>query len=90
MEHSIALLEDFDLKSARILVSGADAVIDNVRRILILSDSGITVDHGKGQISVYGTGIRVESVCDGRMYLKGSFSGIEFYQGELKNKNSEE
>ena len=61
MEHSIALLEDFDLKSARILVSGADAVIDNVRRILILSDSGITVDHGKGQISVYGTGIRVES-----------------------------
>ena len=70
--------EDFDTKIARIEVSGAVAVIDNVKKIIIMSDELITVDYGRGQISLSGKNMMVDYLSGGRMCVKGRFYGIDF------------
>jgi sporulation protein YqfC len=79
MDNPFDVLEDFDIKVARILVSGTSAIIDNVKKIIIMSDSNITVDYGRGQLSLYGSGLTIEYIYDGRISVKGNFSGVEFF-----------
>ncbi|MCI8284757.1 MAG: hypothetical protein HFE90_05745 [Firmicutes bacterium] len=78
------LIEDFDISIARVLVSGDDAIIDNVKRIIIMSEENITIDYGKGQLSLYGNEMTVDSIYDGRICVNGSFSGIEFFGKDRK------
>ncbi len=79
MDDMFNIMGDFDIRAARVNVSGSVAVIDNVKKVIIMSDTNITVDHGKGQLSLYGTGMNVEYIYDGRMRVSGKFSSIEFY-----------
>lgn len=78
MDELFNVMEDLDTREARIIVSGPVAVIDNVKKVIIMSDTNITVDHGKGQLSLYGIGLDIEYIYDGRMRVRGSFEGIEF------------
>ena len=79
MDELFNVMEDLDIREARINVSGAVAVIDNVKKVIIMSDTNITIDHGKGQLSLYGTGLNVEYIYDGRIRVSGRFEGIEFF-----------
>lgn len=79
MDELFNIMEDLDIREARISVSGQIAVIDNVKKVIIMSDTNITVDHGKGQLSLYGTGLNVEYIYDGRIRVSGKFEGIEFF-----------
>ncbi len=80
------MIEDFDVRVARILVSGEDAIIDNVKKIIIMSEENITVDYGKGQLSLHGDELSVDSIYDGRLCVNGRFSGIEFFGGNRNRK----
>ncbi len=79
MDDMFNIMGDFDIRAARINVSGSVAVIDNVKKVIIMSDTNITVDHGKGQLALYGVGMNVEYIYDGRIRVNGKFSSIEFY-----------
>lgn len=71
------MLEDFGLRQARVLVSGAVAIVDNVKKIIILSEELITVDYGKGNVTVHGSKMWMEYISNGRMCIRGEISGIE-------------
>ena len=80
MDDMFNILDDFDIRAARINISGSVAVIDNVKKIIIMSDTNITVDHGRGQLS-----LNVEYIYDGRMRVSGKFEGVEFFGGRQEN-----
>ena len=82
MDDMFDILGDFDIRAARINISGPVAVIDNVKKVIIMTDTNITVDHGKGQLSLYGTQLNVEYIYDGRMRVNGKFEGVEFFRSE--------
>lgn len=85
MDDMFNILDDFDIRAARINISGSVAVIDNVKKIIIMSDTNITVDHGRGQLSLYGTQLNAEYIYDGRMRVSGKFEGVEFFGGRQEN-----
>lgn len=75
------LLFDFSLHMPRILVSGRTGVLDNVKRIVMASDTVIVVDCGKKFTSVSGAGLCVDWLCEERMMISGDISSVEFYGG---------
>lgn len=87
MEDPFNIMEDFDIKAARVNISGSVAIVDNVKKVIIMSDTNITVDHSRCQVSLYGMNLNVEYIYDGRMRIKGKFAGIEFFSG-LKSLSS--
>ena len=79
------LILDFDLHMPRILINGDQAIIDNVKRILVLSEESVIVDCGKRQISVRGTNLAITYLDQERMFLRGKMDTVEFY-GESKHR----
>lgn len=87
MDELFNIMEDIDARGVRMFVSGAVAIIDNVKKVMIMSDNNITVDHGKGQLSLYGAGLDIQYIYDGRIRVQGNFSGVEFFS---KNSNKDQ
>lgn len=75
------MLFDFSLHLPRILVSGRNGVLDNVKRIVLVSDTSIVVDCGKKFAGVAGTGLTVDWLGEERMLISGDISSVEFYGG---------
>lgn len=73
------LLLDFDLRMPRILVNGTQGIIDNVKRLVLLSDESIIVSCGKQYISVRGKRLSITFLEDERMFIKGTIEAAEFY-----------
>ena len=69
---------DFSTRRAQIFVSGDVVIIDNVKKIIVLSEDIITVDYGKGKVSVNGCGLWMEYISNGRMCIKGKIMSIDF------------
>lgn len=72
------IYDEFNIGKGSIYVSGAVAIIDSVKRILIMSEDIITVEVGKGRISVNGRDLWVEYLSGERMCIKGQFYSVEF------------
>ncbi len=73
------LLMDFDLRASRILVNGEQGMIDNVKRLVLLSEENIIVNCGKQYISVRGRRLSITFLEDERMFLRGAIDAVEFY-----------
>ena len=73
------LLLDFDLRMPRILVNGTQGIIDNVKRLVLLSDESIIVSCGKQYVSVRGRRLSITFLEDERMFIKGTIEAAEFY-----------
>ncbi|MGN0657988.1 MAG: YabP/YqfC family sporulation protein, partial [Emergencia sp.] len=71
---------DFDITGPKITASGRAAVIENVRQVLLISDSSVTVDTGRFFVTVSGSGFVISEIWEGRMELEGNITGIEFYK----------
>ncbi|MEA4988483.1 MAG: YabP/YqfC family sporulation protein [Anaerovorax sp.] len=77
------LLFDFSLHMPRILISGKTAVVDNVKKIVMVGNDEIIVDCGSRYLALYGIGLIVEQLEEERMLVSGNLTSIEFY-GEKK------
>ena len=73
------LLLDFDLRMPRILVNGTQGIIDNVKRLVLLSDESIIVSCGKQYISVRGRRLSITFLEDERMFIKGTIDAVELF-----------
>ena len=70
---------DFDLTGPRITATANVAEINNVRKVLLISDTSVTVDTGRFYVSVKGCNFVISEIWEGRMELEGNIDGIEFY-----------
>lgn len=71
---------DFDIKGPKIIASARTAIIENIQKIMFISDESITVDTGKFFVTVKGRDFIISEIWEGRLELEGSIEGIEFYQ----------
>ncbi len=76
------LLFDFSINMPRLLVSGKTGVIDNVKKIILITENSIIVDHGERFSGISGTALRVKSIEEERMIVTGDILSVEFYPGK--------
>lgn len=81
------LIFDFSMNMPRVLISGRTGILDNVKKILLISDTSIVVDHGNKYSAISGEGLTVEQLEEERMQVSGTIHGVEFYQDDKGGKN---
>lgn len=74
------LLFDFSINMPRLMVSGKTGIIDNVKKIVLISNTSIIVDNGKRYSAINGEGLVVKELEDERLLITGEIRNIEFYQ----------
>lgn len=71
---------DFDITGPKITASATAAIIENVLRVVLISDNSVTVDTGRFYVAVEGDGFVIGEIWEGRMELEGKIRKIEFYK----------
>lgn len=74
------LLFDFAVSMPRVLVAGETTVVDNVKKLLVLTDSQIVVYNGRRYTSVTGKGFVVTRLKEERMLIAGEVNEIRFFK----------
>ncbi|WP_312650427.1 YabP/YqfC family sporulation protein [Aminipila sp.] len=73
------LLYDFNLSMPRVLVSGRTGIIDNVKKIVFVSENSIVIDNGKRFTALNGQDLTITQIEDERVLVAGEIKSIEFY-----------
>lgn len=73
-------LFDFAVNLPRILVSGKTAVLDNVKKVMLLTDSEIVVFSGQRYTSVTGHDFIITELREERMLITGEITEIRFFK----------
>lgn len=71
---------DFDMTGPNILASARAAVVNNVKKVILISDESVTVDTGRFYVTVKGQDFVISEIWEGRLELEGNIEGIEFYR----------
>ncbi len=71
---------DFDLTGPKITATNRVAIIENVKKVILISDASVTVDTGRFYVSIKGKDFSISEIWEGRMELEGEIEGIEFYK----------
>lgn len=71
---------DFDLIGPKITATDKVAIIENIKKVILISDASVTVDTGRFYVSVKGKDFSIGEIWEGRMELEGKIEGIEFYK----------
>jgi len=79
------ILFDFSMKMPRLLISGKTGVLDNVKKVVLISESSVVVDHGSRFSALAGRGLSVKSIEEERLIVTGEIEGVEFYRGGAGN-----
>ena len=81
------LLFDFAINMPRVLVSGETTVLDNVRKVMLLTDSEIVVFSGAKYTSLKGRGFVITQLKEGRMLVSGEVEDIRFFSSLQEDKD---
>ena len=73
------LLFDFAINMPRVLVSGDTVILDNVKKLVLLSRNQIIVHNGQRFTSVVGRGLIIKELKDERMLIAGDLEQLQFY-----------
>lgn len=73
------LLFDFAINMPRVLVSGNTVILDNVKKLVLLSENQIIVHNGQRFTSVVGKGLVIKELKDERMLITGDLEQLQFY-----------
>ena len=81
------LLFDFALNMPRVLVTGETTVLDNVKRVMLLTDEQIVVFNGWKYTSVKGRGFVITQLKEGRMLVSCEVEEIRFFASLQEDKD---
>ncbi|HML36702.1 MAG TPA: YabP/YqfC family sporulation protein [Bacillota bacterium] len=81
------LLFDFSINMPRLLISGKTGILDNVKKIIFITENSIVVDHGSRFSAVNGDMLRVTLIEEERMIITGDIKSVEFYVGKKGDSN---
>jgi sporulation protein YqfC len=73
------LIYDFSINMPRILVGGKTGILDNVKKIVLISGNNVVVSCGRKYISVSGRDLIVRQLSEERMFISGDIDNIEFF-----------
>ncbi len=81
------ILFDFAVNMPRVLVTERLAVLDNVRKVMLLTDSEIVVFNGQKYTSVKGHDFVITELKEERMLVTGEVEEIRFFKALQEDKN---
>ena len=81
------LLFDFAINMPRAIVSGKTVILDNVKKLVLLSNTQIIVHNGQRFTSVIGDGLIIKELKDERMLITGEVEQLQFYGTLQENKD---
>ena len=81
------MLFDFSINMPRLLVSGNTGIIDNVKKIILISETSIIVDNGKRYSAINGEALVVKQLEEERMIVTGNIKSVEFYSENKGDSN---
>lgn len=73
------ILYDFATNMPRILVSGNTGIIDDIKKIVLITERQIIVSSGKRFTAILGNNLIIKSLGDERMLIEGEIEEIRFY-----------
>ena len=73
------MIFDFNVNLPRILCGGNTIIIDNVKQIILLSDTELTVSCGQRFVSVNGSRLRIQEIDEERVQVSGEVEKIQFF-----------
>lgn len=76
----LAKLPDGFYRLPEFSLRGGCLATDGCRRVLDLTPEKICLDMGSFLVTLYGTSLRIESLCGKRLLLAGRFTGITFQE----------
>ncbi len=74
------LTYDFDITGPKVTASEHAAIVENVLRVVLITDTQITVHTGRFFVTVNGSDFVIGEIWEGRMELEGNIQGIEFHK----------
>ena len=80
------LLFDFAINMPRVLISGNTVVLDNVKKLVILTETQIVFYHGQRFTSIVGSNFIIKELKDERMLITGDMEQLQFYGTLQKDK----
>lgn len=81
------LLFDFAVNMPRVLVTGRTTVLDNVKKVMLLNDTEITVFNGRKYTSIRGHDFVITQLKDERMLVAGEVEEIRFFKASQEDKD---
>lgn len=81
------LLFDFSVNMPRILVTGKTTVLDNVKKVMLLTDGEIVVFNGQRYTAVKGHGFVITQLKEERMLVAGEVEEIRFFTALQEDKD---
>ncbi|MBE6037441.1 MAG: hypothetical protein E7223_07540 [Clostridiales bacterium] len=73
------LLSDFSFQKPRVLVTDRFAVVDHVKKLLLVSGESVVAGCGSFCAEVTGEKLMIECLADGRMEVRGEVRGVQIY-----------
>lgn len=80
------LLFDFAINMPRAVISGNTVILDNVKKLVLLSNTQVIVHNGQRFTSVIGTDLVIKELKDERMLITGEVEQLQFYGTLQDNK----
>ena len=81
------LLFDFAVNMPRVLVTGETTVVDNVKKLLVMTDRQVVVSNGRRSASISGHGFVVTKLKEERMLIAGEVDEIRFFKTLQEDKD---
>jgi sporulation protein YqfC len=78
---------DLDFNDPKLIISEKLAVIENVKAIVMISETSLTVQCGKKHVTVTGSDFVIKEIFEGRLLIEGKIQGIEFFRTSGKDKD---
>lgn len=73
------ITSDFDFRQPRVIVTDRTASIENVKKIITLTETSVTVFTGKKYVTVSGGDFEIKQIFEGRLLIEGTIQGVEFF-----------
>ena len=78
---------DLDFNDPKLIISEKLAVIENVKAIVMISETSLTVLCGTTHVTVTGSDFVTKEIFEGRLLIEGKIQGIEFFSSSNKDKD---
>ena len=74
------LVLDFSINIPRLLICGDMVIVDNVKRIVVFTDTQLVVHNGRCYTSMEGRGLMIQELGEERMIIKGELEAVHFFE----------
>lgn len=78
---------DLDFNEPKVTVSEKLAALENVKAIVMISETALTVQCGRAYVTLKGRDFVIREIFEGRLLVEGRIQGLEFFGAQDKDQD---